>query len=106
MAIDKFAFDVASTLEKVRVPVWIEYLLTLLVVPAWFVLRRSGLSLLLVSAILSQAAFMGASWILVGMRHKEEVSILPITVLAYSLVIFAIAKFFRDLFVTKQNMVN
>jgi hypothetical protein len=106
MAIDKFAFDVASTLEKVRVPVWIEYLLTLLVVPAWFVLRRSGLSLLLVSVILSQAAFMGASWILVGMRHKEEVSILPITVLAYSLVIFAIAKFFRDLFVRKQNMVN
>jgi hypothetical protein len=106
MAIDKFAFDVASTLEKVRVPVWIEYLLTLLVVPAWFVLRRSGLSLLLVSVILSQSAFMGASWILVGMRHKEEVSILPITVLAYSLVIFAIAKFFRDLFVTKQNMVN
>lgn len=106
MSIDKFAFDVASTLDKIRVPVWIEYLLTLLVVPAWFVLRRSGLSLLLVSAILSQAAFMGASWILVGMRHKEEVSILPITVLAYSLVIFAIAKFFRDLFVTKQNMVN
>jgi hypothetical protein len=92
MAIDKFAFDLASTLDKLRVPVWIEYLLTLLVVPAWFVLRRSGLSLLLVSAVLSQAAFIGASWMLVGMRHKEEVSILPITVLAYSLVIFALTK--------------
>ena len=91
-AIDKFAFDLASKLEKIRVPVWIEYLLTLLVIPAWFLLRRSGLSLLLVSAVLSQAAFMGASWMLVGMRHKEEVSILPITVLAYSLVIYALVK--------------
>ena len=63
-----------------------------MVIPAWFVLRRSGLSLLLVSAVLSQAAFMAASWMLVGMRHKEEVSILPITVLGYSLVIFALAK--------------
>jgi hypothetical protein len=92
MTIDKFAFDLASSLEKIRVPVWVEYLLTLLVIPAWFVLRRSGLSLLLVSAVLSQAAFMAASWMLVGMRHKEEVSILPITVLGYSLVIFALAK--------------
>ena len=92
MVIDKFAFDLGSTLEKIRVPVWIEYLLTLLVIPAWFLLRRSGLSLLLVSAVLSQAAFMGASWMLVGMRHKEEVSILPITALAYSLVIYALAK--------------
>jgi hypothetical protein len=98
MAIDKSAFDLASTLDKIRVPVWIEYLLTLLVIPAWFVLRRSGLSLLLVSAVLSQAAFMGASWILVGMRHKEEVSILPITVLAYSLVIFAITKYLKASF--------
>jgi hypothetical protein len=106
MVIDKFAFDLASTLEKIRVPVWIEYLLTLLAIPAWFVLRRSGLSLLLVSALLSQAAFMGASWILVGMRHKEEVSILPITVLVYSLVIFAIAKFFRDLLLRNQNKVT
>jgi hypothetical protein len=92
MTIDKFAFDLASSLEKIRVPVWVEYLLTLLVIPAWFVLRRSGLSLILVSAVLSQAAFMAASWMLVGMRHKEEVSILPITVLGYSLVIFALAK--------------
>jgi hypothetical protein len=92
MAIDKDAFDLASTLDKVRVPVWIEYLLTMLVIPAWFVLRRSGLSLLLVSAVLSQAAFMSASWMLVGMRDKEEVSILPITVLVYSLVIFALLK--------------
>jgi hypothetical protein len=92
MSIDKFAFDLASTLDKIRVPVWIEYLLTLLVIPAWFLLRRSGMSLLLVSAVLSQAAFMGASWMLVGMRHKEEVSILPIAVLVYSLVVFAAAK--------------
>ena len=92
MAIDKFAFDLASTLDKIRIPVWVEYLLTLMVIPAWYLLRRSGLSLLLVSAVLSQAAFMGASWMLVGMRHKEEVSILPITVLAYSLVIFALSK--------------
>jgi hypothetical protein len=35
---------------------------------------------------------MAASWMLVGMRNKEEVSILPITVLVYSLVIFALAK--------------
>jgi hypothetical protein len=106
MVIDKFAFDLASTLEKIRIPVWIEYLLTLLVIPAWFVLRRSGLSLLLLSAVLSQAAFMGASWILVGMRHKEEVAILPITVLVYSLVIFAIANFFRELFLRNQNKVT
>ena len=103
MAIDKSAFDLASNLDKIRVPVWIEYLLTLLVVPAWFVLRRSGLSLLLVSAVLSQAAFMGASWMLVGMRHKEEVSILPITVLVYSLVVFALVKYFRLLFVIRQG---
>jgi hypothetical protein len=102
MAIDEFAYDAASTLEKIRVPVWIEYLLTLLVIPAWFVLRRSGMSLLLVSTVLSQAVFMGASWILVGMRHKEEVAILPITVLAYSLVIYAVAKYLRALFMRKQ----
>jgi hypothetical protein len=105
VAIDKSAFDLASTLEKIRAPVWIEYLLTLLVIPAWFVLRRSGLSLLLVSAVLSQAAFMGASWMLVGMRHKEEVSILPITVLAYSLVIYAMAKYLRTLFEEKRTQV-
>ena len=103
MSIDKFAFDVASTLDKIRVPVWIEYLLTLLVIPAWFLLRRSRLSLLLVSAVLSQAAFMGASWMLVGMRHKEEVSILPITVLAYSLVIFAIGKYLKTVMVRERN---
>ena len=103
MAIDKFAFDLASTLEKIRVPVWIEYLLTLLVIPAWFVLRRSGLSLLLVSSLLGHAAFMGASWMLVGMRHKEEVSILPVTVLAYSLVIFALAKYLQTVFVRLVN---
>jgi hypothetical protein len=103
MAIDKFAFDLASMLDKIRVPVWIEYLLTLLVIPTWFVLRRSGLSLLLVSAVLSQAAFMGASWMLVGMRHKEEVSILPITVLVYSLVIYAIAKYLREFFARERN---
>jgi hypothetical protein len=102
MAIDKVAFDLASTLEKIRVPVWIEYLLTLLVVPAWFVLRRFGLSLLLVSAVLSHTAFMGASWILAGMRHKEEVSILPITVLTYSLVIYAVAKYLNKMFMRKQ----
>jgi hypothetical protein len=106
MSIDKFAFDLASTLDKIRVPVWIEYLLTLLVIPAWFLLRRSGLSLLLFSAVLSQAAFMGASWMLVGMRHKEEVSILPVTVLAYSLVIFAIAKYLKELFVRERNRLN
>jgi hypothetical protein len=105
MAIDKFAFDLASTLDKIRVPVWIEYLLTLLVIPSWFVLRRYGLSPLLVSAVLSQAAFMGASWMLVGMRHKEEVSILPITVLAYSLVIFAVAKYIKTLLVRKWKKV-
>ncbi len=103
MSIDKFAFDTASVLDKIRVPVWIEYLLTLLVIPAWFLLRRSGLSPLLVSAVLSQAAFMGASWMLVGMRHKEEVSILPITVLAYSLVIYAVAKYLKELFVRERN---
>jgi hypothetical protein len=106
MAIDKSAFDLASNLDKLRVPVGIEYLLTILVIPAWFVLRRSGLSLLLVSAVLGQAAFMGASWMLVGMRHKEEVSILPVTVLAYSLVIFAIAKYLKVLFVRQQNKVT
>jgi hypothetical protein len=103
MSIDKFAFDLASTLENIRVPVWIEYLLTLLAFPAWLVLRRFGLSPLLVSALVSQAAFMCASWMLVGMRHKEEVSILPITVLAYSIVIFALAKYLRALFVEKRN---
>jgi len=103
MSIDKFAFDLASTLEKIRVPVWIEYLLTLLVIPAWFVLRRSGLSLLLVSGVLGQAAFMGASWMLVGMRHKEEVSILPTTVLVYSLVIYAIAKYLREFIARERN---
>ncbi len=102
MAIDKVAFDIASTLDAIRVPVWIEYLLTLLVIPAWFALRRSGLSLLLVSAVLSQAAFMGASWMLVGMRHKEEVSILPITVLVYALVIFAIAHYLK-VFLSKKG---
>jgi len=106
VAIDKCAFDLASTLDKIRVPVWVEYLLTLLVIPAWFVLRRSGLSLLLVSAVLSQAAFMGASWMLVGMRHKEEVSILPITVLAYSLVIYAMAKYLRALLAEKRRRVT
>jgi hypothetical protein len=49
---------------------------------------------------------MGASWILVGMRHKEEVAILPVTVLAYSLVIFAIAKYLRDLFLRNQIKVT
>ncbi len=105
MAIDKFAFDIASTLEKIRVPVWLEYLLTLLVIPAYFVLRRSGLSLLLLSAALGHAAFMGASWMLVGMRHKEEVSILPTTVLAYSLVIFAMAKYLKAVIVRDRNKV-
>jgi hypothetical protein len=105
MAIDKFAFDLASTLENIRVPVFIEYLLTLLVIPAWFVLRRSGLSLLLVSAVLSQAAFMSAAWMLVGMRHKEEVSILPITVLVYSLVIYALVKYLRTLFVRPSKII-
>ena len=105
MAIDQFAFDIASSLDKIRVPVWVEYLLTLLVIPAWFVLRRSGLSLLLLSAALGHAAFMGASWILVGMRGKEEVSILPTTVLAYSLVIFAIAKYLKAVIVRERNNV-
>jgi hypothetical protein len=105
LAIDKFAFDLASTLDKIRVPVWIEYLLTLLVIPAWFLLRRSGMSLLLVSAVLSQAAFMAASWMLVGVRHKEEVSILPITVLVYSLVIFAMAKYLKGFISRKRNKV-
>lgn len=105
MSINKVAFDLASTLEKIRVSVWVEYLLTLLVIPAWFTLRRSGLSPLLVSGVLSQAAFMGASWMLVGMRHKEEVSILPITVLVYSLVIYGIAKYFFETFreIIKQS---
>ena len=105
MVIDKFAFDLASSLEKIRVPVWIEYLMTLLVIPAWFVLRRSGMSRLLVSAVLSQAAFMGASWMLVGMRHKEEVAILPITALIYSLVVFALARHLKELIVRKSNKV-
>jgi hypothetical protein len=106
MAIDKFAFDLASTLDKIRVPVWIEYLLTLLVIPAWFVLRRSGLSLLLVSSVLSQGAFIATSWMLVGMRHKEEVAILPITVLSYSLVIFAMAKYLMTLLGRKRNQLD
>jgi hypothetical protein len=106
MSIDRFAFDSASTLDNIRVPVFFEYLLTLLVIPAWFILRRSGLSLLLVSAVLSQAAFTGASWMLVGMRHKEEVSILPITVLAYSLVIYAVAKYLKTLVIRKRNNVT
>ena len=79
--------------------------MTLLVIPAWFVLRRAGMSLLLVSAVLSQTEFMGASWMLVGMRHKEEVSILPITVVVYSLVIYALAKYLRELFVKERNRV-
>jgi len=105
MTIDKFAFNLASTLDTIRVPVWVEYLLTLLVIPAWFVLRRSGLSLLLVSAVISQAAFMAASWMLVGMRHKEEVSILPITVLGYSLVIFALAKYLKTVILRKRDKI-
>jgi hypothetical protein len=44
---------------------------------------------------------MAASWMLVGMRHKEEVSILPVTVLAYSLVIYAGAKYLRVFFARK-----
>lgn len=96
MVIDKFAFDVASALDKIRVPVWLEYLLTLLVIPACLILRKSGLSLLLASAVLSQAAFTAAGWMLIGMRHKEEVSILPTTVLVYSLVIFALAKYIKQ----------
>ena len=103
MSIDKFAFDLASTLERIRVPIFVEYLLTLLVIPALFVLRRSGMSLLLVSAVLSQAAFTGASWMLVGMRHKEEVSIFPITVLVYSLVIYAAAKYLKALLLRMQK---
>jgi hypothetical protein len=59
----------------------------------------------LVSAVLSQAAVMAASWMLVGVRHKEEVSILPITVLAYSLVIYAVAKYLKTLFLRKRNNV-
>jgi len=61
------------------------------------------MSILLVSALLSQAAFMGASWMLVGMRHKEEVSILPTTVLVYSLVIYATANYIKTLFVRKRT---
>jgi hypothetical protein len=106
MSIDKFAFDLAATLDIIRVPAWIEYLLTLLVIPAWFVLRRSGLSLLFVSAVLSQAAFMGASWMLVGMRDKEAVSILPVTVLAYSLVIYTTAKYFRKFLQRERNNIT
>jgi hypothetical protein len=74
-----------------------------LVIPAWFVLRRSGLSLLLVSGVLGQAAFTGASWMLVGMRHKEEVSILPIAVLVYSLVIYAVAIYLREFIARERN---
>ena len=103
LTIDRLGFIWASTLEKIRVPVFVEYLLSLLVIPAWFVLRRSGMSLLLVSAVLSQAAFTGASWMLVGMRHKEEVSILPISVLAYSLVVYAVAKYVKTLVIRKRN---
>jgi hypothetical protein len=106
LVIDKFALDLASTLERIRVPIFVEYLLTLLVIPAWFVLRRSGISLLLVSAVLSQAAFMAASWMLVGVRHKEEVSILPITVLVYSLVIFAMAKYLKTYILRKRTQTN
>ena len=106
MAIDKHAFELASTLDKIRIPVWVEYLLTLLVIPAWFLMRKSGWSLLLVSAVLSQAAFMGASWMLVGMRHKEEASILPITVLVYSLIIFAFAQHSKTLFVSRQTKIT
>jgi hypothetical protein len=106
MVIDAYAFNLASTLENIRVPIWVEYLMTLLVIPAWFVLRRSGLSLLLVTAVLSQAAFLGASWMLVGVRHKEEVSILPITVLVYSLVIFAMVKYLKTFNVRKRNKIN
>jgi hypothetical protein len=106
LVIDKFAFDLASALERIRVPVFVEYLLTLLVIPAWFVLRRSGMSLLLVSAVLSQAAFMAASWMLVGVRHKEEVSILLITVLVYSLVIFAMGKYLKTFVLRKRNQIN
>jgi hypothetical protein len=102
MTIDKSSLDLASILDKIRVPVWVEYLLTVFVIPAWFLLRRSGMSLLLVSAVLSQAAFMGASWMLVGMRHKEEVSILPITVLVYSLVIYALVKYIGSLLLEKK----
>jgi hypothetical protein len=40
---------------------------------------------------------------LVGVRHKEEVSILPITVLVYSLVIFAMAKYLKAFIVRKQS---
>jgi hypothetical protein len=105
MEINKFAFDLASALDKLRISVWIEYLLTLLVIPAWFVLRKSGLSLLLVSAVLSQAAFMAASWMLVGMRHKEEVSILPITVLVYSLVVFAVGKYLKSQIATNEKRI-
>ncbi len=103
MSIDRFAFDLASALDKIRVPVWLEYLLTLLAIPAWLTLRRSGLSLLLASALLSQAAFMAAGWMLIGMRHKEEVSILPTTVLVYSLVVFALATFLKDFFTKEPN---
>jgi hypothetical protein len=104
MSIDWFAFDLASTLNKIRIPVWIEYLLTLLVIPAWFVLRRSTMPPLLISALLSQAAFTGASWMLVGMRHKEEVSILPITMLAYSLVVYAMTKYLWTSLVKKETV--
>jgi hypothetical protein len=103
MSIDRFAFDLASALDKIRVPVWLEYLLTLLVIPAWFILRRSGLSLLLASIVLSQAAFTAAGWMLIGMRHKEEVSILPTTVLVYSLVIFALAKYVKQFLIENER---
>jgi hypothetical protein len=49
---------------------------------------------------------MAASWMLVGVRHKEEVSILPITVLVYSLVIFAIAKYLKTFIVRKRDKMN
>jgi hypothetical protein len=49
---------------------------------------------------------MAASWMLVGVRHKEEVSILPITVLVYSLVIFAMANYLKAFIVRKRNQTN
>jgi hypothetical protein len=37
------------------------------------------------------------------MRHKEEVSILPITVLVYSLVIYAMAKNLKEFIARERN---
>ena len=96
MAIDKFAFDIASTLEQIRPPVWFEYLMTLMAIPAAFLLRRKSFSLLLISALMSQAAFMAASWLLIGMRHKEEVSILPTTALVYALTLYAFVELIKN----------